>query len=152
MNDDNFEKIMRSLELKPPGTNERVEFTEGLDKRINRFQRRAVSFYRMSFGFGTAMVALIAISVISIWSSYRQIENLDQSYTSEIEALYDDYAYYDNLYSYDTPDTLNEGYVDLLMVNYIDGHGEGSSEYLVGDLSDEELQYLKNNLDVGDIL
>ncbi len=152
MNNDIFEKIMQSLEVKPLSPNERVEFTEGLDRRINRFQRRAVSFYRLSFGFGTAVIALIAISVISIWSSYHQMENSNREYTSEVDIMYDDYGYYDDLYTYDTTDSLGEGYVNLLMENYISGHGEGSSEYLVGDLSDEELQYLKKNLDVGDIL
>jgi len=152
MENENFEKIMRALELNPLSSQERVEFTSGLDKRLNRYQRRALSFYRMSFGFGTAMIALIAISIISIWSSFHQIENGAGEFITEVETMYDSYGYYDNALYDSASDTLGEGYVDLLVENYIDGFAEGSTEYLVGELTDEELLYLQENLDVGDIL
>jgi len=138
---------MRQLEVKPLGNEERVRFTEKLDKRINRYQRRAVSFYRMSFGMGIAMLALIAISVISIWSSMHQIDGDGQDYMTELNVLNGYYGY-----SETSSDTLNEGYVDLLVSEYIGEYGTSSSDYLIGDLSDEEIQYIENNLDVGDIL
>jgi hypothetical protein len=147
MTEDRFEQIMRQLDVKPLSNEERVRFTEKLDNRINRYQRRAVSFYRMSYGMGTAMLALIAISVISIWSSVHQIDNNGQDYMTDLNALSNYYGY-----SEATSDTLNERYVDLLVSDYVSEYGTASSDYLLGDLSDEEIQYIQNNLDVGDIL
>lgn len=162
MDNNDIEKILKGYKVEPLSPSETVKFNRRLDSRIDRYQRRAVSMYgqaygrgsakiaRMSFGLGAAMIALIAISVIAIWSGVGQYNRQINGSLSELDLYYYENSLLD--YSYTDADTLDEGYVDLLIDNYADDLEGGSTETLLGDITDEELKYLKENLGVGDIL
>jgi predicted anti-sigma-YlaC factor YlaD len=47
---------------------------------------------------------------------------------------------------------LDEGMVNLLIQDYAPGGLLGTDQYLINDLSDEEMRYLENNFDVGELL
>jgi hypothetical protein len=47
---------------------------------------------------------------------------------------------------------LDEGMVNLLIQDYAPGGLLGTDQYLIDDLSDEEMRYLENNFDVGELL
>jgi hypothetical protein len=48
--------------------------------------------------------------------------------------------------------SIDEPYLHVVVADYIRSYGFNTGDLLLGDLSAEELEYLKNNLKVGDIL
>ena len=120
-----------------------------LDERINRYQMRAISFYRLSLRFGTALGAFLLVAVISFWSG------LDiglQSYDEASVAMYDTYyLVYDSDIVEEEQD-MNEQYIDLLLFEYTNDFGFNAGDMLLEDITSDELEYLEKELDAGDIL
>ena len=52
----------------------------------------------------------------------------------------------------DEDETMNDEYIELLLYDYTQNNGFNSGELLLGDLTQDEFDYLENNLDMGDIL
>jgi len=53
---------------------------------------------------------------------------------------------------YEEDETMNDEYIELLLYDYIQDYGFDSGELLLGDLTQEEFNYLEDNFDMGDIL
>lgn len=97
-------------------------------------------------------VAAAVLIVAASWSAYRF--GLDEGqqlvYTSEPAAT-TYLASADDSYA-DESEYIDEDMVDALIQSYSPGGLVGSDQYLVGDLSDEEMQYLMEHFDVGELL
>ena len=139
-----LERDLSQVEITPLTSTEFALIQQGLDKRINSFQSRAISFYRLSTRYGAGLIAAAFLFFVSLWSGFEY-----GVYHSENNAQTGSYYLAGN----DTyeDETIDENYVDLLMYDYTMKNGFNSGEIL-GDLSQDEIEYLEKNLNVGDIL
>ncbi len=51
-----------------------------------------------------------------------------------------------------TEESLDDKYVKVVVGNFTGAYGVGASDAILGDISKEEMEYLKNKLKPGDIL
>jgi len=129
--------------------NEFASMQMKLDERINRYQMRAISFYRLSLRFGTALGAFLLVAVISFWSG------LDiglKSYDETSLSMYDTYyLVYDTDIVEDEQD-MDDDYIDLLLYEYTNDFGFNAGDILLEDITSDEMEYLEKQLEIGDIL
>lgn len=137
-----LEKDLKNLTINAPGAVEFAAMQKKLDESINRYQRRAVSFYRLSTRYGAGLVTVIFLFFVSLWSGFE--DGVDYA---ENDALYDSFYLADN-----GDESMNDEYIELLLYDYTESYGFNSGELLLGDLTVDEFDYLENNLDLGDIL
>jgi len=124
---------------------ESMRLEAGLDERINRYQQRSLSFYRISLRVSTAVAALVLVVFIGLWTGSDQ-EAVDTEFTSIGEMfIFDSSADEENL-------EFDEEYVNIVIDDYVDRYGFESGGQLLGDISEEELEYLNSTFDMGDIL
>lgn len=140
-----LEANLKKAEIEPLSATEFAIFQQKLDSRINNFQMRAISFYRLSTRYGGAFIAIAFIFFLSFMPRLE----FEPQYTQQ-PVQTDSYYLADN--GYDEDVAIDEQYLDLILYNYTQNHGFNSGESLLGELSSDELDYLEKNLDVGDIL
>jgi predicted anti-sigma-YlaC factor YlaD len=140
-----FEKTMQSVHLEPLSTVEFAKVQEKLDDCIGRYVNRAVGFYHLMVRYGTSLVAIFLLLFISLVSDIKVSQNGsgedDTSY--QLLALNSSNAEYNY---------LEEGYVEDLFNDYVQNYGPYAGQLLLGDLYEDEYEYLNKNIDVGDIL
>ena len=71
-------------------------------------------------------------------------------YYAENAVQYESYYLVDN--GDEEDETMNDEYIELLLYDYTQNNGFNSGELLLGDLTQDEFDYLENNFDLGDIL
>jgi hypothetical protein len=143
-----LENDLNNLAIKPLSAVEFAMVQQKLDKKINRFQRKAISFYGLFTRYGAGFVAAAFLFFVSLWSGFEY-----GVYYTENETAYDSYYLADNGYSEsDEVETMDDEYIGLLLNDYTQNYGFNSSDLLLGDLTQDELEYLENNLNAGDIL
>jgi hypothetical protein len=142
-----LENKLAQASVPPLRPNEFNELQERLEKRIEKFQSRAINYYRLSLRYGASLAALAILLFISYFGRIgmreRNIINVD-SLLAELQTLQA---------AEDAGDIdIDDQYLETVIGNYVQIHGFSAGEALIGDLSEEELEYLKNNIKVGDIL
>jgi len=145
-----LEGTMQAIKYEPLSAVEFAMVQEKLDSRIGRLVNKAVGMYRLMVRYGTSVAAICLLLFISLVSDIQISQNVViDDYTS-----YQQYAYQD--YAGNTTDEedsyLEEDYVDALFSEYVGNHGSYAGQQLLGELSEDEYEYLSQNIDVGDML
>lgn len=143
-----LEKGLNDLVIEPLGAVEFAAMQQKLDDSINRYQRRAISFYSLATRYGAGLVAVAFLFFVSLWSGFEfGVYYSESNNQSDIYYLADNGDIED-----DEDESMNEEYIELLLYDYTESNGFNSGDMLLGDLTLDELEYLENNLDAGDIL
>ncbi len=137
---------LSQISIEPASPVEFAQMNVKLDRRIDSFVNRAFSFYRFGIRYGVALSAFILILFVSMIPQLNQLpNNYDSSTTTQ-------YSYYDTQTSEEN-ETLDDEYIDLVIDNYSSNNGyNNSSDMIIGDLEEDEFEYLIENLEVGDLL
>lgn len=95
-----------------------------------------------------AVVLLLGIGLISQRSTVHEMAAIDTSSTI------DEYALLDNadLTYTNADESLDEGTIDVLLDDYTSVNRVEPSRTLLDDLTEDELEYLTTNFDIGEIL
>jgi len=143
-----LEKDLKKQTINPLSAVEFATMQQKLDEQINRYQRRAISFYSIFTRFGAGLAAIALLFLVSLWSGFEYgVYYTENSYQS------DAYYYADNGYDIsDEEETMNDEYIELLINDYTQSAGYNSTDLLLGDITADEFEYLENNFDLGDIL
>ncbi len=143
----NLEKELSGLTIEPLSAVEFALMQQKIDNNINRYNRRAISFYNLFTRYGAGLVAVGFLFFVSLWSGFEYgvyySENDGQSETYYLAEYEDENSSED--------ETINDEYIDLLLYDYTQNNGYNSGDLLLGDLTVDEFDYLENNLDLGDI-
>jgi hypothetical protein len=142
--------LEKTLTVAPAPSLTKMEFSKlqsKLDSRINKYHDKALNFYRLSFKYGATMAAILLLVFASFFGKYKfqDIKPADTDSLLATLTIAEDF-------SASGDEVIEEPYLDLVIDNYVDNYGFNTSEMLIGDLSDEELEYLKNKINAGDIL
>ena len=140
-----LEKELKRLIIKPLSAVEFAAMQQKLDESINRYQRRAISFYGLLTRYGAGLITAAFLFFVSLWSGFEY-----GVYYAENDVEYE--SYYPAGNGDDEDETMNDEYIELLLYDYTQSNGFNSGELLLGDLTQDEFDYLENNLDMGDIL
>jgi predicted anti-sigma-YlaC factor YlaD len=140
-----FEKTMQSIRIEPMSAVEFAVVREKLDSRIGRYVDRAVGSYHLLVRYGTSLAAILLILFISLVSDIK----VNQSGTNDTGTTTQQLAttVSDTTYTY-----LEEGYVDDLFNDYVQTYGSYAGQLLLGDLYEDEYDYLNKNIKAGDIM
>ncbi len=143
-----LERDLNDLTIEPLSAVEFASMQQKLDENINRYNRRAISFYSLFTRYGAGLVAVGFLFFVSLWSGFEYgvyyTENSEQSDTYYLADNGDENS--------DEDETMNDDYIGLLLYDYTQNNGYNSGDLLLGDLTQDEFDYLENNLDLGDIL
>ncbi|SYZ74293.1 hypothetical protein TRIP_C60563 [Candidatus Zixiibacteriota bacterium] len=131
-----------------------------LDNEIVSYRSRANRFFRFAVRYGVvagaAALLLLLVYFGRLPGNYG-ISNPDKASTrlSVDSAISEIFASMNT--GEETLDTteiqpVDDPYVNMVIGNYTESYGIGADEALLGGLSDEEMNYLKNKLKAGDIL
>ncbi len=143
-----LEKELNGLTIEPLSAVEFASMQQKLDENINRYNRRAISFYNLFTRYGAGLVAVGFLFFVSLWSGFEYgVYYSEHDIQSETYYLAD---YGDE--SSDEDETINDEYIELLLYDYTQNNGYNSGDLLLGDLTQDEFDFLENNLDLGDIL
>jgi len=126
-----------------------------LDENINHYQKQAQRTYNFALRY-SAIAAAAALLLFVILVNRLQIPGFHIGGQPEIAIVTDTADGGQSLsIGYDIDSdvySIDEAYLHVVVSDYISIYGFNTSDQLLGDLSAEELEYLKNNLKVGDIL
>jgi hypothetical protein len=141
----NLERHLRGENQVSLEAEEFARVEQRLDHNITRYINRATTFYRVSGRLSMAAAAFLLIVFISVWSgfngSYMTVISDGEVTTSE------------TIVSTGTEqETLEDTYVEILLSDYVSNFGYNAVETLLGDITPEELDYLENYFQSGDIL
>jgi len=118
---------------------------EKLDGRIAQYIDRAFGAYRLMARYGTSLAAVFLVLFISIFSGLNHsVKQAEQGGTVTSQSYI----------STETGDeeTLSDSYFSMAVNDYVQKYGLNTGDMIIGDISEEEFDYLKNNLDIGGIL
>jgi hypothetical protein len=140
-----LENNIKETSFEPLRATEFALVQDSLEKNINHYLNRAIGFYRFMIRYGTSLATVLLLFFVSI------ISNFD-----DVHYPYEESSVSNELFSYisqsNEEDALDDDYFDLLFFDYVQEHGVYSSELLLGDLYDEEYEYLTKKINVGDML
>lgn len=150
-----LDRALRAVTIRPLTSSEAAGFQATLDEKIDVYQSRSHKGYRTALRYGvlSTAVALLLFLVFanrlqlpgfSFGPEFQVASNLD----SAIEALVNEEAaaYSDNDLG------IDESYLRVIVSDYIRSNGYNTGDMLLGDLSSEELEYIRNNFKTEDIL
>jgi len=139
-----LEQALRGFETAPLTDAESDRLMTGLNDRIDGLSHQAHGWNRFGVRYGislAALVLLIGVSMISLGPV--------EEYTAD--TYYLTQVYYDDMDSIST-EIISSEYFDDIVDAYLWQNDLGTVDELVGELTADEYEYLKNNLQVGDIL
>jgi len=140
-----LEESLKQSEITPLGSVEFAMIQQTLDNNINRYQMKAISFYRLSTHYGAGAFAVLFLFFVSLWSGFQY-----GVYYTESTQPAESYYLADN--EYDESEEYDQQYIELLLNDYTKNNGFNSGDLLLDELTADEMEYLQNNLEVGDIL
>jgi predicted anti-sigma-YlaC factor YlaD len=136
-----------------------------LDKKIDRYQNRALRFYRLSVRYGATVAAVALLLFVSLTgqfgggNGYKTTSDNQISVSSTTNSSLEETTIFStgSEYASDTSETadntIGDQYSETVIRNYVLAYGFNAGEVLLGDsLSAAELEYLKDQIKVGDIL
>jgi len=142
-----LEENLASLEIEPMTDKEFTNLSNNLDSAIEESQSKGVRYYNMLIRYGASLAAVIILLFFSFFHGFKTQVTKPINTDSLLTALQvPDTTQVSDNEQIDTP------YVNVLVNNYVEDHGSSSSEMLIGDLSQEEMEYLENKMKAGDIL
>jgi len=118
-----------------------------LDSDIEREGNRAINHYPTYIRYGASLAAVLILVFFSFFQHLRVPEIRPLSADSLLAAL----QATDSAQESDSEE-IDKPYLDVVINNYVQDYGFNSSEMLIGDLSEKELEYLKSKMKAGDIL
>ena len=146
---------LRELKVHPLTPYESARMQAVLDEKINNYQSRAQKIYNFALRY-SAMAAAVALVLFIVLVNRLQFPGFSFGVQTELATTVDSTsgtALSDNVYTLSDEDvSIDEPYLHVVVADYIRSYGFNTGDLLLGDLSAEELEYLKNNLKVGDIL
>jgi predicted anti-sigma-YlaC factor YlaD len=156
-----LEKPLKDLPTPAMTMAESVLLNEKLDTAIKYHKSGRVWTYRLAAGLGA--VAVILLLVMSFWNRYSmpvttaQISASGTGYVIATDSTIDNIvASIDSsqfaMLADEENETVDSTYYNMAIESYVERVGSGAGEMLLGDISDEELDYLENQIDWSDIL
>ncbi|UCD17360.1 MAG: hypothetical protein JSV44_00165 [Candidatus Zixiibacteriota bacterium] len=140
-----LEKKLRLAAVEPLSDEESRRLVDSLNDKINRYQSRALRFYRFGVRYGISLAALLLMIGISYFVrmhpvavTYNVPEYITVVYQSDLESI--------------SEDIIASEYVNTVVNSSLWEYGYDSAEILLGELDAEELEHAENTLEIGDIL
>jgi hypothetical protein len=132
------------LKIEPISTTESAKFQYGLDNKIDNYINRAFGFYRFAVRYGVAISAVFLLMFISFIPQFSDTEYQDNSDQVQYTYMYDEYI--------NTDEEIDEEYINIVIDDFSDLNGYNAGEMIIGELNDDEFEYLIENIDVGGLL
>ncbi|GEM_PF-5644998 len=150
-----LDRALSAVTIRPLTSSEAAGFQTALDEKIDAYQSRSRKGYTAALRYGVlaTAVALLLFLVLanrlqlpgfSFGPEMQVASNLD----SAIEALINEEA---AAYS-DSDLGIDESYLRVVVSDYVRSNGYNTGDMLLGELSSEELEYIRNNFKTEDIL
>ncbi|MBN2227367.1 MAG: hypothetical protein JW763_08375 [candidate division Zixibacteria bacterium] len=139
-----LEGVLRDMETAPLTATASSRLMADLNDSIDRLEQQAHGWNRFGIRYGISLAAILLLVGISMMS----LGPVDY-YSADVNYL--TRVYYEEMDSVST-EILGAEYFDNVVNAYLWHNGTGTIDEVVGDLTTEEYEYLKNNLQVGDIL
>lgn len=150
-----LDRALRAVTIRPLTSSEAAGFQTALDDKIDVYQSRSRKGYTAALRYGVlaTAVALLLFLVLanrlqlpgfSLGPEMQVASNVD----SAIEALINEEAaaYSDNDLG------IDESYLRVVVSDYVRSNGYNTGDMLLGELSSEEIEYIRNNFKMEDIL
>ena len=139
-----LEGLLRGTETAPLTDAESSRLMTDLNDNIDRLEHQAHGWNRFGIRYGISLAAILLLVGVSMMS----LGPVDY-YTADVNYLTQ--VYYEEMDSVST-EILGTEYFDNVVDAYLWQGSGGTVDEVVGELTTEEYEYLKNNLQVGDIL
>lgn len=131
-----------------PLTINEFEMLKGkLDSNIERGGNRGVNYYPTFIRYGASLAAIL----ILVFFSFFQHLSVPEIRPLNTDSLLAAFQVADSVQEIDSEE-IDKPYLDVVINNYVQDYGFNSSEMLIGDLSEKELEFLKSKMKAGDIL
>lgn len=140
-----LERSLRGVEVEPLSEAELVSIRDRIDEKIDRYLSRATGFYRLAVRYGTSLAAVILLLAVSLVSGLYPVNKGKDVTELQLSRLLDEPQI---LYEAE----LDNGYFSLVLDDYTHDYGFSTAEEILGELSDEEFDFLMINIDIGGIL
>jgi hypothetical protein len=158
-----LEKPLKEMATPAMTIRESVLLNERLDAKIELYKTRGIRPYRLATGLGTLAVTILLVVFISFWNRYSIPETISQSGAGQSGyVLATDSAINNIVGSIDSSqfailartddEAVDSSYYLMAIDSYVQRVGSGAGELILGEISDEELEYLKDQIDWSDIL
>jgi len=141
-----LESSLNEIEIAPITAVEFAAVQEKLDRRITGYLSRATGLYDFMVRYGSSLAAVIMIVFVSYVSGLGPAK-VDQNAVNITDSLLENTGY-----TVDDTQTLDDKYFNAAVDDYSIRYGSVAGDLLLDDLTTEEYEYLKNNIDVGGIL
>ncbi|RKX28800.1 MAG: hypothetical protein DRP47_03365 [Candidatus Zixiibacteriota bacterium] len=124
------------------------EMTQQIEQRIDNATPQNVPLFNRIIQFALP----VAASLLFLFGISRLTNNPLTSYSDQEPTLYQISEWSDLTYGNDDDIEFDAITFNLLLRDYTSGVETASGEALLDDLTDDEFEYLKDNLDMGDLL
>lgn len=135
---------LSALRIEPISTTESAVFQYKLDNKIDNYINRVFGFYRFGVRYGVALSAVILLMFVSIIPQFSNMEYQDDADQAQYTYIYYEYTA--------GSDQIDEEYIDIVIDDFSDLNGYNAGEMIIGELDDDEFEYLIENINVGDML
>jgi predicted anti-sigma-YlaC factor YlaD len=132
-------------DIEPIKADEFALVAERLDEGIARYLNRATGLYRFVIRYGVSAASVFLLIFVSLMSGFKSSEYHKAAVDSFLGQ--DEYGL-----QAAEEDSLDSGYIDIVVHDVLNKYGYNTGDMLLGDLSSDELEYIENRLDVGGIL
>ncbi len=135
---------LSELSIRPMSTLEFAAMQGRLDRRISGYLNRAVGFYRFMVRYGIVFSTFILIFFMSVWQNIPLKDEQFVDESNQSTSLYfDDYL---------EAAAIDDDYIDLVIDDFSNKFNSYSGDILIGDLEDDEYQYLLENINAEGLL
>lgn len=158
-----LEKPLKEMPVPAMTIRESVLLNERLDTQIELIKSRGIRSYRSAAGLGALAVTVLLVVFISFWNRYSIPETISKNGAAQSSYVLAADSAIDNIVgsidstqfamiasSDDEP--VDSSYYLMAIDSYVQRVGSGAGELILGDISDEELEYLEEKIDWSDIL
>ena len=141
-----LEAELKKLKVAPLTQSETARFYARLDAALDEAATRPNIFYRGFLRWGAVVSAMVVLVGMSFITGIKYGQNgitadsrITSFSTSAVDQVTED-------------EELDDKYVDMLITSQVQSYGYDISGDLLGEISDDELQMLKEAIDVGALL
>ena len=116
-----------------------------LDKQIANYTDKAFGFYNWFIRYGVSVAATMLIVIVSLFSSFNLTDNSgSESYTVAIDDSYN--------IEFEEVEDIDQVYIDLIIGDFSNANSSYASESFLGEIDEDEYEYLLQNINIEDIL
>lgn len=150
-----LDSALRKSKIHSLTPSESVGFQSALDEKISKYQERLQNGHNLALRY-SALAAAMALLLFLVFANRLQLPGFSfgpeaqvaSNIDSAIESLMAEEA---ALLTDDDP-VIDESYLRVVVSDYARSYGYNTGDILLGELSSEELEYIRKNFKIGDIL